>query len=90
MTDDPPAPDEILNIVRCNCSVTTKTPCSSSRCSCVAHGLKCVPACGNCRGTECCNSSSQNDEKLIDEEVEDNEEDRFGDENIFDLMQTFL
>lgn len=55
MTDEAPAPDELLNIVRCNCQMTSKNPCGGSRCSCRANGLKCVPACGDCRGTECQN-----------------------------------
>ena len=55
LTDEAPAPDEILNVVRCNCSMGGKNPCGGSRCSCVANGLKCVPACGNCRGSECLN-----------------------------------
>ena len=33
MTDESPAPDELLNIVRCNCQMTLKTPCGGS---CVA------------------------------------------------------
>ena len=55
LTDEAPAPDEILNVVRCNCSMGGKNPCGGSRCSCVADGLKCVPACWNCRGSECLN-----------------------------------
>ena len=53
MTDEAPAPDEILNVVRCNCQVTLKNPCGGSRCSCRNNGLHCVAACGDCRGTEC-------------------------------------
>ena len=40
-TDVPPAPDEILRIVICNCH----TYCSSKRCTCRKHNVKCSPAC---------------------------------------------
>ena len=50
MTDMGPAPYELLNVIRCNCNVSTK-----NQCSCRSNGLKCVAACGSCRGTECQN-----------------------------------
>ena len=40
-TDMPPAPDEILRIVICNCHIY----CSSKRCTCRKHNVKCSPAC---------------------------------------------
>ena len=65
-TDMPPAPDDLLKVIRCNCS----TDCSSARCSCQKHGLKCSLACGQCRGTACINASAfvTDDEENIDEE----------------------
>ena len=51
-TDLPPAPSEILKIIRCNC----QTDCSSMRCTCKKHNVKCSVACGNCRGSGCTNS----------------------------------
>lgn len=53
-TDLPPAPAELLKIIRCNC----KTDCDSKRCSCRKHGLDCSPACGECHGLHCSNSPS--------------------------------
>ena len=47
-----PAPDELLNIIRCNC----KSNCDSKRCSCRKHGIPCSMSCGQCRGTSCSNS----------------------------------
>ena len=44
MTDESPAPDELLNVIRCNCRLTSKTPCGSNNCSCRANGLNCVAA----------------------------------------------
>ena len=55
MTDEAPAADELLNVVCCNCQMTSQNPCGGSSCSCRANGLKCVPSCGDCRGTECQN-----------------------------------
>ena len=52
MTDLPPAPDDVLKIVRCK----RKTACSSSLCSCRKHVLKCVSACNHCNGVDCTNT----------------------------------
>ena len=66
MTDLPPAPQDLLNVIRCNCS----TDCSSARCTCRKNNLGCTPACGQCRGTGCSNSvqedDSDEDEETID------------------------
>ena len=51
-TDLPPAPDELLKIIRCNCH----TDCSTLRCTCRKHNVKCSPACGNCMGSGCTNA----------------------------------
>ena len=39
MTDEPPVPYDILNVIRCNCKVTSKIPCGLNICSCRANGL---------------------------------------------------
>jgi hypothetical protein len=52
LTDLPPAPNTVLEMVRCNC----KADCASGRCSCRSHNLDCSPACGECRGSACSNS----------------------------------
>ena len=51
-TEYPPAPANLLNIIRCKC----KTNCDSRRCSCRKHGLDCSVACTECRGQSCSNS----------------------------------
>lgn len=48
----PPAPEELLKIIRCNC----KSNCESKRCNCKRHGIVCSMSCGECRGTSCSNS----------------------------------
>jgi len=37
MTDKEPTPNEILEIIHCNC----KTGCNTKRCTCRLHGLDC-------------------------------------------------
>ena len=55
VTDQEPAPDELLKVMRCNCQATSKNLCSERQCSCRSNRLKCVAACGGCPGTECQN-----------------------------------
>lgn len=50
--DEPAAPDELLNIIKCSC----KTDCQTARCSCRQHGLVCGAGCSECRGETCTNS----------------------------------
>lgn len=57
-TDIPPAPEDLLNVIRCTC----KKDCSSGRCSCRKHGLTCTTACGECRGVSCMNTVHQLEE----------------------------
>ena len=51
-TDLPPAPDDLLKVVRCQC----KTDCYTRRCTCKNHGLECSAACSDCKGISCNNS----------------------------------
>jgi len=44
MTEKNAAPEELLNVVHCNCLAE----CKSSRCSCQRYGLPCSAACGPC------------------------------------------
>ena len=68
LTDLPPAPDELLKMIRCNCH----SDCSSMRCSCKKHNMKCSPVCGNCRGSGCTNSNNpiHEDDDDIDDDIE--------------------
>ena len=50
-TDMPPAPADLLAIVRCKCKVN----CDTQRCSCRKHGLECSVACKECKGSSCSN-----------------------------------
>ena len=51
-TNLPPAPSDLLKIIHCNCT----TDCSTARCTCQKHGMKCSLACGNCHGSSCMNA----------------------------------
>ena len=44
LTDQEPAPDELLKVIRCNCQATSKYLCSGKQCSCRSNGLRCVAA----------------------------------------------
>ena len=77
-TDLPPAPDELLRMIRCNC----QTDCSTLRCTCKKHNVKCSPACGNCRGSDCINSdwlTYEEDVDVDDHNDDDEEEDNNND-----------
>ena len=69
MTFLPPAPDELLRVIRCNCT----TDCSTARCSCRMHSLECSPACGQCRCIGCANSTAAD---ISNEDNDDDEDDR--------------
>ena len=56
MTDLDAAPESLLKFVRCKCKLSSKNPCGSNICSCRKNGLKCVTACGDCRGESCKNA----------------------------------
>lgn len=70
LTDLDAAPDSLLKFVRCKCKLTSRNPCVNNSCSCRKHGLKCVTACGDCRGESCQNA----EEVTLDDEAEMNEE----------------
>ncbi len=52
MTDMAAAPE---TLVRCKCK-PSENPCGTNVCSCHKNGLKCVTACGDCRGEYCKNA----------------------------------
>ncbi|KAK6192248.1 hypothetical protein SNE40_003750 [Patella caerulea] len=54
-TDLPPAPDNVLNFIRCKCK-STQNLCGTNHCTCKKNGMKCVAACGGCHGESCKNA----------------------------------
>ena len=57
-TLDPMAPEELLQFTNCNCH----GDCSNRRCSCKKNGVKCISACGICKGTSCKNCIEDDEE----------------------------
>jgi hypothetical protein len=53
MMDISPAPENLLQMVRCNCSGR----CNTMRCSCKKLGLECTRACGKCQISNCENTT---------------------------------
>ena len=48
---DPVVPEELLKFTSCNC----KRDCSIQQCSCKKNDVKCISACGYCKGIACKN-----------------------------------
>lgn len=89
MTMNPPAPEELLNTIFCNC----KNGCGS-RCGCRKAGLQCSLACGQCNGQACLNASPYqsdlNEDGTFDPEIlEELETNVVEDENAeeFEILQ---
>ena len=73
MTDLPPAPDELLRVIRCNCT----TDCSTARCSCRKHSLECscaLPLHAVSAEVSICSNSTAAD--ISDEDDDDDDDDR--------------
>lgn len=56
LTDLSPAPDKLLNLIKCACKTTIEEPCNSMKCSCRRYGLQCSIICKNCCGKDCTNT----------------------------------
>ncbi|KAI4488083.1 hypothetical protein M0804_004931 [Polistes exclamans] len=89
MTMNPPAPEELLNKIFCNC----KNGCGS-RCGCRKAGLQCSLVCGQCNGQACLNAlpyqSDLNEDGTFDPEIlEELETNVVEDENAeeFEIVQ---
>ena len=55
----------------------------------MANGLKCVPACGNCRGSECLNHDKfvrDTNHAKLEEEEDTREEEDVSNNNIFESL----
>jgi len=69
-TDQQPAPDELLQVIRCRCKTTSNNTCGTNLCSCRRNGLPCLSACSNCHGSECnnCEKASEENDSSSDEQ----------------------
>ena len=66
MTTLTPAPDAVVQLVRCGC---TKSKCSSNRCSCRKANLNCTDLCS------CFDVDDMTENKLEEDEYDDDSED---------------
>lgn len=64
----PPAPEELLNSIFCNC-----TKGCGSNCGCRKVGLQCSVVCGSCRGQSCLNTTP--DDTIVESEFNEDEPD---------------
>ena len=64
MTTLPPAPEAIIQLVKCGCS---KERCSTNCCQCHRAGLHCTDLC-NCSDTEECENVREEEDVLEDDE----------------------
>lgn len=71
MTSQAPAPDDILNVIRCNCHTKSKNQCGSNLCSCRKGGLSCVSACGDCHGVGCYNRCGMAEDTHEDDNIDE-------------------
>ena len=65
-TLDPMAPEELLRFTTCNCH----GDCSNQWCSCKKSGIKCISACGNCKGISCKNCTHDSVEPGQDSDLD--------------------
>lgn len=67
MTTLPPAPQAVIQLVKCGCA---KERYLTNRCKCCKANLNCTDLCNSCESEDICeNSHSQNDDSEEDEDV---------------------
>ncbi|EDO37308.1 predicted protein [Nematostella vectensis] len=83
MITSPPAPQAIIQLVKCKCA---KDKCVTNRCQCKKSGLKCTDLCGcSANGEDCQNKSGNNDEEDNEEESDyDDDDDDDGSDHVSD------
>ena len=67
MTSLPPAPQAVLDLVKCSCK---KTRCTTNRCKCRKNGLNCTDLCSCCEDCESCDNSA---DTVLSEDEEDSD-----------------
>jgi len=55
-TDMHPAPETLLQLIKCACKTSTEEPCNTMKCTCRRYGLPCSIVCKNCCGKDCTNN----------------------------------
>ncbi|KAK3740142.1 hypothetical protein QZH41_020119 [Actinostola sp. cb2023] len=72
MTKLPPAPEAIIQLVKCNCA---KQRCSNNRCQCRKAGLKCTDLCTCSDDDESCSNIEDEDDHLEQTDGDSSDED---------------
>ena len=72
MTNLPPAPEAILQLVKCGCS---KERCSTKSCQCHKAGLNCTDLCTNSDNGETCDNDVQEEDVLYSDEEDISDDD---------------
>ena len=70
MTTLPPAPEAVIELVKCGCS---KERCSTNRCQCRRAGLLCTDLC-SCSDDSECENQHDDDQYQYDEDQSDEDE----------------
>jgi len=52
----PAAPEELLNLIACQCKITPRKDCDVETCACKRANLNCSKFCSFCEGISCTNS----------------------------------
>ena len=64
------APDDVLNVIVCECKNTSS--CKTKNCTCHSYGSHCVPACKHCYGQTCTNAEPlRNTDAIVDNDDND-------------------
>lgn len=72
MANLPPAPEAILQLVKCGCS---KERCSTNRCQCRKVGVNCTELCNCSYNGETCDNDVQEDDVLYSDEEDISDDD---------------
>ena len=74
MTNLPPAPEAILQLVQCGCS---KERCSTNRCQCRKAGLNCTDLCNCSDNGETCDNDVQKEDVLYSDEEDSSDSEMY-------------
>ena len=74
MTNLPPAPEGILQLVQCGCS---KERCSTNRCQCRKAGLNCTDLCNCSDNDETCDNEVQEEDVLYSDEEDSSDSEMY-------------
>ena len=74
MTNLPPAPEAILQLVQCGCS---KERCSTNRCQCRKAGLNCTDLCNCSNNGETCDNDVQEEDVLYSGEEDSSDSEMY-------------